>query len=45
MTFAELVGNRGEVGYPKAMPAPDTYRIMVDLYWKVIMVYARDNNG
>lgn len=45
MTFAELVGNRGEVGYPKAMPAPDTYRITVDLYWKVIMVYARDNNG
>jgi len=45
MSFEELVGNRGEKGYPKAMPTPDTYRITVDLYWKVVMVYTKDNDG
>ena len=45
MTFEELVGDTGERGYPKAMPTPDTYRITVDLYWKVVMVYARDKEG
>ena len=45
MTFEELVGDTGERGYPKAMPTPDTYRITVDLYWKVVMVHARDKNG
>ena len=45
MTFEELVGNRGEEGYPKAMPTPDTYRITVDLYWKVVLVYTKDSKG
>ena len=49
MTFEELVGNTGEGldgdPYPKAMPAPDTYRIIVDLYWKVVMVYTKDSKG
>ncbi|MBR4776714.1 MAG: Ig-like domain-containing protein [Lachnospiraceae bacterium] len=45
MTFEELVGDTGERGYPEAMPVPDTYKIIVDLYWKVVMVYARDENG
>ena len=45
MTFEELVGDSGERGYPEAMPVPDTYKIIVDLYWKVVMVYTRDSNG
>ena len=45
MTFEELVGDTGERGYPEAMPVPDTYKIIVDLYWKVVMVYAKDENG
>ena len=45
MTFEELVGNTGEEGYPKAMPTPDTYRITVDLYWKVVMVHTKDKDG
>ena len=49
MTFEELVGNTGEGldgdPYPKAMPAPDTYRLIVDLYWKVVMVYTKDSKG
>jgi len=45
MTFEELIGDSGERGYPEAMPVPDTYKIIVDLYWKVVMVYTRDSNG
>ena len=45
MTFEELVGDTGERGLPEAMPVPDTYKIIVDLYWKVVMVYTRDSNG
>lgn len=45
MTFEELVGDSGESGYPKACPSPDTYKIIVDLYWRVVMVYTKDSNG
>ena len=45
MTFEELVGDSGEEGYPKMMPAPDTYKIIVDLYWKVVLVYTKDSKG
>jgi lipoprotein-anchoring transpeptidase ErfK/SrfK len=45
MTFEELVGDSGEAGYPDMMPAPDTYKIIVDLYWKVVLVYTKDSKG
>ena len=45
MSFEELVGDSGEEGYPDMMPAPDTYKIIVDLYWKVVLVYTKDNDG
>ncbi len=53
MSFEELVGSiddfdesnprsnqtfRMPTGYPK----PDTYRIIVDLYWQLVLVYAKD---
>ena len=45
MTFEELVGDSGEEGYPDMMPAPDTYKIIVDLYWKVVLVYTKNSLG
>ena len=45
MSFEELVGDSGEEGYPDMMPAPDTYKIIVDLYWKVVLVYTQDSDG
>ena len=45
MSFEELVGDSGERGYPKAVPYPDTYKIIVDLYWRVVMVYTKDSSG
>ncbi len=56
MSFEELVGSlpdfdesnpRSNATFivPKGYPAPDTYRIIVDLYWQVVMVYTKDENG
>lgn len=56
MTFEELVGslddfneadpmNESTFRLPKGYPSPDTYRIIVDIYWQVVMVYAKDENG
>lgn len=56
MTFEELVGslddfnendpsNESTFRMPLGYPAPDTYRIIVDLYWQVVMVYSKDENG
>lgn len=53
MTFEELVGslddfneddpnNESTFRMPLGYPAPDTYRIIVDLYWQVVMVYTKD---
>ena len=56
MTFEELVGslddfnesdpmNEATFRMPLGYPAPDTYRIIVDLYWQVVMVYKKDETG
>lgn len=45
MTFAELLGDNGVYGYPEYMPSPDTYKIIVDLRWQVVMAYRQDENG
>ena len=53
MSFEELVGglddayykSDDEVLWPKGYPAADTYKIIVDLYWQVIMIYSKDDNG
>jgi hypothetical protein len=53
MSFEELVGSLPDFDesnpksndtfwMPKGYPAPDTYRVIVDLYWQVVMVYAKD---
>lgn len=53
MTFDELVGSTtdfGEFGsstvnWPKGYPAADTYKLIVDVYWQVVMAYKKDANG
>lgn len=56
MSFEELVGSLPDFDesnpksnetfvMPKGYPAPDTYRIIVDLYWQIVAVYAKDENG
>ena len=56
MSFEELVGSLDDFDesnpksnetfrMPEGYPAPDTYRIIVDLYWQVVMVYSKDENG
>lgn len=56
MTFEELVGASSDFDennpksdetflFPVAYPAPDTYRIIVDLYWQVVMVFSKDETG
>jgi Uncharacterized protein conserved in bacteria len=56
MSFEELVGSlddfiesnpedESRYRFPKGYPAPDTYRIIVDIYWQVVMVYKKDENG
>ena len=56
MSFEELVGslsdfneadplNESTFRLPLGYPAPDTYRIIVDIYWQVVMVYTKDENG
>ena len=53
MSFEELVGslddfnesdpnNESTFRLPIGYPAPDTYRIIVDLYWQVVLVYSKD---
>lgn len=53
MSFEELVGslddfneadplNESTFRLPVAYPAPDTYRIIVDLTWQLVMVYSKD---
>lgn len=56
MSFQELVGAIDDFDednpksdetflFPEYYPAPDTYYIIVDLYWQVVMVYEKDENG
>lgn len=56
MTFEELVGSLEDINtknpkdesmyrLPTYYPSPDTYRIIVDLYWQVVMVYTKDEAG
>ncbi|MCR4721693.1 MAG: L,D-transpeptidase [Lachnospiraceae bacterium] len=45
MSFDELIGDNGIYEYPKAFPLPDTYKIIVDLKYQVVLVYAKDGNG
>lgn len=45
MSFAELIGDNGVYEYPEAFPTPDTYKIVVDLKYQVVMVFARDEKG
>ena len=53
MSFEELVGSLPDFDesnpksnttfwMPKGYPAPDTYRIVVDLYWQIVAVYTKD---
>ena len=53
MSFEELVGSLPDFDesnpksndtfwMPKGYPAPDTYRIVVDLYWQIVAVYSKD---
>ncbi|MCR5431026.1 MAG: L,D-transpeptidase [Lachnospiraceae bacterium] len=45
MTFEELVGDNGIYEYPAAFGTPDTYKIIVDLKYQVVLVYEKDENG
>ena len=56
MSFEELVGCLDDFNeddpmsdatfrLPQGYPAPDTYRIIVDLTWQVVLVYTKDENG
>ena len=54
MSFEELVGgledtyyesDGSQVIWPKGYPAAGTYRLIVDLYWQVVMAYTKDANG
>ncbi len=45
MTFEELVGDNGVYESPKAYPAPGTFRIVIDVYHQVVLVYGRDKKG
>jgi lipoprotein-anchoring transpeptidase ErfK/SrfK len=48
MSFAELVGDNGvyedETEIPP-LPSPDTYKLVVNIYWQFAAVYSRDQNG
>lgn len=56
MSFEELVGSFDDINtadakdesryrLPTFYPSPDTYKIIVDLYWQVVMVYSKDESG
>ena len=56
MTFEELVGGLEDTYYetegidpvsvrPKGYPAPGTYKLIVDVYWQVVMAFKKDANG
>ena len=54
MTFEELVGGLEDSYYetegidpimPKGYPAADTYKLIVDVTWQVVMAFKKDANG
>lgn len=45
MSFAELVGDNGIYTLPEGFRTEDTYKIVVDLHYQVVMVYTRDDEG
>ncbi|MCL2670966.1 MAG: L,D-transpeptidase family protein [Clostridiales bacterium] len=53
MSFEELIGSLDDIVekddkgvlWPKGYPPADTYKIIVDLYWQVVMVYSQDDKG
>lgn len=51
MSFEELVGSLGDVNkeakelLAAGYPDPDTYYIIVDVYWQVVMVYKKGADG
>ncbi len=45
MSFNELVGDNGDYELPKGFPEPGTYKIIVDLYYQLVMAFAKDENG
>ncbi len=45
MRFEELVGDNGNYDEPETFPPSDTYKIVIDVYHQVVMVYERDENG
>lgn len=54
MSFEELIGGLSDTFYedeggeaiePQGYPDPGTYKIIVDEYWQVVMVYTKDENG
>ena len=45
MTFAELVEDNGDYSFPEGYPVAGTYRVVVDLYHQVVMVFTQDENG
>ena len=45
MSFAELVGDNGDYNLPQGFPEPGTYKIIVDKYYQLIMVFSKDENG
>ncbi|MCQ2495047.1 MAG: L,D-transpeptidase family protein [Lachnospiraceae bacterium] len=45
MSFEELVGDNGIYDLPKGFAQVGTYKLIVDLYHKVVLAYAMDDNG
>ncbi len=45
MSFEELTGDNGNYDLPKGYPKSGTYRIIVDIYHQVTIVYTKDENG
>ncbi|MBC8538154.1 L,D-transpeptidase family protein [Christensenellaceae bacterium NSJ-63] len=45
MEFAELVGDNGIYEIPEKFPEKGTYKVVVDIYHQVVLVYSRDESG
>ncbi len=45
MSFEELVGDNGNYTFPVGYPKAGTYKLIVDLYHRVVMAYMKDKNG
>lgn len=45
MSFEELVGDNGNYDYPEAFPVAGTYKLIIDLYHKVVLAYTLDDDG